>query len=40
MKNPVKESIANLREGIALIEADRLYSQGGKKPLLQVLGKA
>ena len=31
-QNPVKERIAKLREEIAQIsEADRLYSQGGKK---------
>jgi hypothetical protein len=32
MQNPVKERIAKLRDEIAKIsEADRLYSQGGKK---------
>jgi hypothetical protein len=32
VQNPVKERIAKLREEIAqLSEADRLYSQGGKK---------
>jgi hypothetical protein len=32
MQNPVKERIAKLRDEIAQIsEADRLYSQGGKK---------
>jgi hypothetical protein len=32
MQNPVKERTAKLREEIAqLTEADRLYSQGGKK---------